>query len=240
MENAGYIGLSYQLALQRKMDMVSNNIANMDTTGFKSQHMRFKEHVSARDAAQPISMVSDMGAYKNFNGGTIISTENPLDIALLGNGFLQVRSPDGGDMVTRNGRMLINSNNQLATADGSLVLGRGGQPITLPDGETSIRITPDGMISGKQGQIGELGIVSFQDPQSLQPVGDNMFTGGGGPLPDTTTRIQQGALEGSNVNPILEMTDMMTVQRNYQSVARMLQTDHDRQRDAIRKLATTN
>lgn len=240
MENAGYVGLSYQVVLQRKMDMVANNIANMDTTGYKSQQPQFKEHLSYTDPTQPLAMVEDYAEYKNFSGGALTSTENPLDIALVGNGFLGVRGIDGADYYTRNGRMQVNSTNQLVTTSGEMVLSQGGQPITIPDGETKLTISPDGVISGSQGQIGQLKIVSFANPQQLIAAGSNLYTGGGGELPDTTTRVQQGYLENSNVNPISEMTQMMQVQRAYESVARMLQTDHDRQRDTIRKLSSTN
>jgi len=239
MENAGYVGLSYQLALQRKMDMVANNVANMDTTGYKSQHVQFKEFISANDAEQPLSMVYDYAEYKDYSAGAVTSTGNPLDVALIGNGFLSVRSADGDDYFTRNGRMQINQLNQLVTTSGEQVLSQGGQPITMPDGDTNITITPDGVISGTNGPIAQLKLSSFAKPQSLEPVGNSLFKGKGEAVADTETRVQQGALEGSNVNPIFEMTKMMDVQRAYQSVARMLQTDHDRQRDAIRKLAET-
>lgn len=240
MENAGYVGLSYQVVLQRKMDMVANNIANMDTTGYKSQHPQFKEYISRAEPAQPLAMVEDYAEYKNFKDGTLTATENPLDIALVGNGFLGVRGVDGQDYYTRNGRMQTNRNNQLVTTSGEVVLGQGGQPITIPDGENKIMISPDGVISGSQGQIARLKIVSFADPQQLVSAGSSLFKGGGSEVIDTETKVQQGFLEGSNVNPIFEMTEMMSVQRAYESVARMLQNDHDRQRDMIRKLSSTN
>jgi flagellar basal-body rod protein FlgF len=239
MENAGYVGLSYQMALERKMNAIANNVANMDTTGYKSQHIQFKEYVSQTDAEQPLSLVYDYGEYKNFGGGAVTDTGNPLDIALVGNGFLKVRTVEGDEFYTRNGRLQIDNNNQLVTSSGETVLDQGGQAISIPDGESNIRITPEGTLAGKQGPFGQIGISKFQNPQLLEPVGNSLFKSSADPQPDPETRIQQGALEGSNVNPIFEMTNMMEVQRRYQSVARMLQTDHDRQRDAIRKLAET-
>jgi flagellar basal-body rod protein FlgF len=240
MENAGYVGLAYQVVLQRKMELVSNNIANMDTTGYKSQHARFKEYLSETDPQQPLAMVQDYAEYKNFSNGALTSTGNPLDIALVGNGFLGVKGTDGQDYFTRNGRMQVNNLNQLVTSSGELVQSQGGQPITIPDGETNISIAKDGSIVGKQGLIGQFKVVSFADPQSLTEVGNSLFKASGQPVADPKTEIQQGYVEGSNVNPISEMTTMMSVQRAYEGVARMLQNDHDRQRDAIRKLSQTN
>ena len=239
MENAGYVGLSYQLALERKMNAIANNIANMDTTGYKSKHVQFKEYVAQTDAQQPLSMVYDYGQFQDFSAGALTSTGNPLDVALIGNGFLAVRGEDGQTYYTRNGRLQRNSENQLVTSNGGLVLNQSGQPVTVPDGEVDISITPEGTITGRQGAVGQLGIFQFGQTQQLQPVGNSLFKSDNPPQADTTTRVQQGAIEGSNVNSILEMTDMMEVQRRYQSVARLLQTDHDRQRDAIRKLAET-
>ncbi len=239
MENAGYVGLAYQVVLERKMNTVANNIANMDTTGYKSAHPRFKEFLSQADAEQPLAMVQDYAEYKNFAGGALSDTGNPLDVALVGRGFLGVKTADGQDAFTRNGRFTVNSSNQLVTTSGETVASQGGQPITIPDGETNITITKDGLISGKQGQIGQLKIVSFPDPQQLREIGNGLYKGNGTEVADTQTTVQQGYVEGSNVNPILEMTSMMDVQRSYESVARMLQNDHDRQRDAIRKLGET-
>lgn len=240
MENASYVGLSYQVALERKMNVIANNVANMDTTGYKSHHTQFEEHISRKDRRDPISMVYDFASYQNFQGGTITATGNPLDLALVGHGFFKVRTPGGEDMYTRNGRFLIDAQDRLVTSSGELVLNQGGQPIVIPEGETDLKFTPDGVVVGRDGEIDQLSLNQFQEPQTLEAVGNNLFKANTQPVLDVETRVQQGYIEGSNVNPILEMTEMMKVQRSYQSVARMLQNDHDRQRDAITKLSRTN
>jgi flagellar basal-body rod protein FlgF len=240
MENAAYVGLSYQVALERKMNIIANNVANMDTAGFKSHHSQFEEHISRKDRRDPISMVHDLASYQNFQGGTITPTGNPLDLALVGNGFFKVRTPGGEDMFTRNGRFMIDAQDRLVTSSGELVLNQGGQPIVVPEGETDLKFTQDGVVVGRQGEIDQLSISSFTEPQTLEAVGNNLFRSSAQPVLDVQSRVQQGYIEGSNVNSIIEMTEMMKVQRSYQSVARMLQNDHDRQRDAISKLSRTN
>lgn len=240
MENAAYVGLSYQVALERKMNIIANNVANMDTTGYKSHHTQFEEHISRKDRRDPISMVHDLASYQNFQGGAITATGNPLDLALVGNGFFRVRTPGGEDMFTRNGRFMIDAQDRLVTSSGEFVLNQGGQPIVVPEGETDLKFTPDGVVVGRQGEIDQLSISSFAEPQTLEAVGNNLFRSSAQPILDVQSRVQQGYIEGSNVNPIIEMTEMMKVQRSYQSMARMLQNDHDRQRDAITKLSRTN
>ena len=240
MENASYVGLAYQAALERKMTLVSNNIANMDTTGYKASHARFKEFMTDTDPGQPLAMVEDGAEYKDFTPGSLTSTGNAMDIALSGKGFLGVKAADGQEYLTRNGRLQINSLNQIVTSSGEMVMGSGGQPITVPEGEHSVTITQDGVVSSKDGAIGELKIVAPADPQTLHEVGNSLFKSDGKDAKDTTTHVQQGYLEGSNVNPIVEMTSMMDVQRAYETMARMLQNDSDRQRDTIRKLSDTH
>jgi flagellar basal-body rod protein FlgF len=240
MENAAYVGLSYQVALERKMNVIANNVANMDTTGYKSHHTQFEEHISRKDRRDPISMVHDLASYQNFQDGALTATGNPFDLALVGNGFFKVRTPGGEDMFTRNGRFLIDAQNRLVTSSGEMVLNQGGQPIVIPEGETDVKFTLDGVVVGRQGEIDQLSISSFAEPQTLEAVGNNLFKSSSQPVLDVQSRVQQGYIEGSNVNPVIEMTEMMKVQRSYQSVARMLQNDHDRQRDAISKLSRTN
>lgn len=235
MENTGYVALSYAVGLERKMDIVSNNIANVDTNGYRASHMIFKEHVVNASKQKPISMVEDVGNYRNFQAGPVRQTGNKLDVALQGNGFLAV-STQNGEKYTRNGAMTINNLGQLVSAEGNPYVDNGGQPITLPANTANVMIAADGTISTPEGQVGQLKIVRFEDPQQMTPVGSSLYESKQEGVPDATTTVTQGALEGSNVNAVIEMTDMIEVMRKYQSVAQILQNEHDSQINMIQKL----
>lgn len=235
MENTGYVALSYAIGLERKMDLVANNIANIDTSGYKSSHILFNEYIVRPQRHDPLSMVNDYGNYRNFDAGTIQVTGNPLDVALEGNGFLAVMTDDG-EYYTRNGNLRLDQQGQLITSGGDPVLDTGGKPIIIPADSGHLTITPEGTISGEQGDIAVLRLVRFDNPQELLAVGHNLYETAQPAIPDDTTRVHQGAIEGSNVNAVMEMTNMIEVMRKYQSVARLLQNEHDSQINMIQKL----
>jgi flagellar basal-body rod protein FlgF len=238
MENTIYVGLSSQVALQSRMDMIANNIANIDTAGFKAGNMLFSEHLVRKNSDAPMSMVSDYANYRDFTQGTMQQTGNPLDVALEGNGFLAVQSPDGSTKYTRNGSMLKNNLGQLVSSTGGAYLNNGGQPISIPPDAKEITILTDGTVTTDQGPVSQLQVVRFENPLDITPVGDSMFETSQAPIPDNTkTRVQQGMLEGSNVNSVLEMTKMIEVMRRYEGVARMLQKDAEIQSSMIQRLS---
>jgi flagellar basal-body rod protein FlgF len=245
MENAQLVSLSRQIALQRQMDVVANNIANLNTTGFKAESILFEEFVmpAARDqnfaiADQPLSFTQDWATVHDMSGGAIVMTGSPLDVALEGDGFLVVDTP-AGERWTRSGALQVNSEGVLVTFDGNPVMGDGGE-IRFDANETTISIDATGAISTNAGAKGRLRIVEFANTQELAREGDNLFVGGT-PMPAATaTRVVQGAIEKSNVSGVAEMSEMIRVQRAYQSVAAMMQRQDDIQRAAIQKLGTLN
>jgi flagellar basal-body rod protein FlgF len=250
MENASLIGLSRQIALQRELDVVANNIANLDTTGFKTDGVVFQEHLmpvaranqfSAAD--RKLSFVQDRATWHDLSQGPVQQTGNPLDIAINGNAFLAVQTPRG-ERYTRNGALQINATGELVTSEGYRVLGDGG-PITLQNGDRDVSISADGTISVREGKNttdslrGKLRLVSFAEPQRLQKDGTSTFIPPDGvtPQPATNARIAQGAIEKSNVRSVVEMTRMIEVTRNYTQIAGILQQQSDMRRSAIEKLA---
>jgi flagellar basal-body rod protein FlgF len=244
MENAQLISLSRQIALQRQMDVVANNIANLNTTGFKAESILFEEFVMpvARDqnfapTDQALSFTHDWATMHDMQGGAIVQTGNPLDVALQGEGFLAVVTP-GGERWTRAGALQVDAEGVLVNFDGHPVLGDGGE-IRFDPEETTITIDASGAIATNAGAKGRLRIVEFADPQELAREGDNLFVGGT-PLPATATRVVQGAIERSNVSGVAEMSEMIRVQRAYQSVAAMMERQDDVRRSAIQKLGTLN
>lgn len=252
MENALLVGLSRQMALERELDVVANNIANVNTSGFKSESSVFEEYLMpiARENqfAGPdtsVRFVLDRTNFRNFGSGPIQRTGNPLDIAIEGNAFLAVQTA-AGERYTRNGSMQINATGQLVMSDGTPVAGDNG-PIIFQATDRNISIAADGRISVIEGangsvetQRGKLKLVTFTNPQVLQAEGGNLFSAPASqqPQPATFPRVIQGAIEGSNVNAVYEMTRMIEINRAYTQIATMLQGESDLRKSSIDKLAT--
>lgn len=250
MQNTLLVGLSRQVALRRELDVVANNIANLNTTGFKSAGALFEEYVGPNARAanvsggdRRVSFVRDRATWIDLSQGPIERTGNPLDIALDGKGYLAVQTPQG-ERYTRNGALQINSSGELVTNEGYQVLGESG-PITLQPKDRDVTISPDGTISVREGsaaidaQRGKLRMVAFDKPNLLQKDGAGTFNVPEGVTqqPDTNTRIVQGAVEKSNVRSVVEMTRMIEVTRAYTQVATLLTQQADLNRTAIEKLA---
>jgi flagellar basal-body rod protein FlgF len=246
MQNAFLIGLSRQVALSREMDVVANNIANIDTTGYKADGSLFEEYLSSSartDSGARISYVRDRGVWHDMNAGGMQRTGNPLDVAIDGDGFFTVQTPRG-QRYTRNGSFKINAAGQLVTAEGDPVLGSGG-PITFQPNDRQISISPDGTISVRQGSStadsvrGTLTVVNFANPQQLQKDSGSTFQAAAGmtPQPATGAKIVQGELEKSNVRGVVEMSRMIEITRSYMQIASMLQQQSDVSQQSIDKLA---
>ncbi len=242
MENAQLIGLSRQIGLQRQMDVVANNMANINTTGFKAENLLFEEYKMpvARDRDffypdQPLSYTDDWATVHDLSSGPLLDTDNPLDVALQGEGFLVVETP-GGERYTKAGSLGIGPDGTLMDPSGNPILGTGG-PIQFDASEVDISISPDGTISSSAGLKGTLRIVEFADPQTVERFGDNLWTGGT-PVPATGTRIVQGSIEKSNVSGITEMSDMIRVQRAYESIASLMHKQDEQRRTAIQRLGS--
>jgi flagellar basal-body rod protein FlgF len=247
MENTLLIGLSRQLVLERQMDVVANNIANVNTSGFKADRSLFQEYLMpvahednfvGRD--RRLSYVQDRATFHDFAKGPSEQTKNPLDVAIDGSGFLVVQTA-AGERYTRDGGMQINNQGQLVTATGDPVLGTSG-PIVFQPTDHDISIAADGNITVLEGVNridsvrGKLRLVSFAAAQALLKEGSNLYSGGAAQA-DTTSKINQGFIEKSNVSSVTEMTRMIEVTRTYTQIAAMLQTQSDLHKSAIEKLA---
>lgn len=244
MENTLLVGLSRQAALRRSLDVIANNIANLNTSGFKADGMVFQEFATpaARSnqftgADRRISFVSDRATWHDMRGGAVQQTGNPLDVAIEGNAFLAVQTP-GGERYTRNGALQINSAGELVTSEGFRVLGDGG-PITLQREDRNIAIARDGTISAGGGERGKLRLVDFAQPGRLQKDGSSNFLAPNGVQPQAATQatLVQGAVEKSNVQSVLEMTRMIDVTRTYAAIAQLTQSQGELGRTAINRLA---
>jgi flagellar basal-body rod protein FlgF len=250
MQNMLLVGLSRQMTLERQMDVVANNVANVNTSGFKADRSLFEEYLQSgahednfTSGDRRLSFVQDRGTFHDFSEGGTEQTKNPLDVAIDGRGFLVVQTP-AGERYTRDGGLQINNLGQLVTAGGNPVLGASG-PIVLQPTDHDISIAADGNISVQEGIAhtdsvrGKLRMVSFADAQKLLKAGSNLYSAGAGTAaqPDTTSRVRQGFIEKSNVNSVTEMSRMIEITRTYTQISTMLQTQSDLHKSAIEKLA---
>lgn len=240
MENAQLVSLSRQIALQHQMDVVANNIANINTTGFKASDLMFEDYLipAARDndftgLDRQVHFTQDWSTMHDMSEGSVEQTGNELDVALMGEGFLTVQTP-GGTRYTRSGALAINSEGTLVDLNGNAVMGASG-PISFDDSDTTITIGTDGTVATNNGTKGKLAIAQFTDPQILAREGDNYFSGPAGNTP-VTTRVMQGAIEKSNVSGVTELTTMIRVQRAYQSLASLMQRQDELRSGAIQRL----
>lgn len=250
MENMLLVGLSRQVTLERQLDVVANNMANVNTTGFKADKSLFEEYLRSgahednfarRD--RNVSFVQDRATMHDFSQGANEQTKNPLDVAIDGNAFLAVQTP-GGERYTRDGSLQINAQGQLVTASGYPVLGTSG-PIVFQPTDKNINIAADGNITVMEGISrvdsvrGKIRLVSFDQPQKLMKEGSNLYSAGAGttPAPSKTARVNQGFIEKSNVSAVMEMTRLMDVTRAYTKISTMLQQQGDLRKSALEKLA---
>ena len=240
METPTYIVLSRQLGLTRNMEVVANNLANTNTTGFKAEGMVFSEFLIRAEKPTKLSYVQDLATWRDQREGEVQITGNDLDLAIQGEGYFVLQGPNG-PIYTRNGRFQLNADGEVVNQAGYPVLA-GGAPLIVNPEDGPLNVAEDGMMSANALQggnvpviYGQVDVVTFADPQQLRPIGSSGFQSDQAPLPapGENFKIQQRMLEGSNVQSIIEMTNMITVQRSYQSAQRFLEGEHERMRRAV-------
>ena len=244
MDNSLLVSLSQQLAAYRSMDVIANNLANVSTPGFKRESAKFEEYITkvapseGQSGQQAISFVKDAGISRDLSQGNVENTGAPLDLAINGNGFFAVQTPSG-IRYTRDGHFTLDANGQVVTGDGYALQGDGGAITITPD-DQNIKIGQDGtiasMVNGVANQIGKVQLSDFADDSALTKQGDNLYSTSQAPTVTTASTIKQGALESSNVQPVLEISHMIEVMRAYQATASLSQSREDLTRQAIDKL----
>jgi len=244
MENSLLVSLSQQLATYRAMDVIANNIANVSTPGFKRDSAKFEEYVAMMRPAegqkgmQPVSFVKDAGVTRDTGQGNIEQTGAPLDLAISGKGYFAVQTP-AGLRYTRDGHFSLDGSGNLVTSQGYQVQGDGGA-ITIAPTDGDINIAPDGMISsvvrGVGNQLGKIKVVDFADNSLLTKQGSSLYSTGQTPNTPATVNIRQGALEASNVQPVIEISKMLEVQRAYEATANLSKSEEDMMSQAIQRL----
>lgn len=235
MESTGLILLSRQTALQRHMEVLANNIANANTTGFKAQRMLLETQKVKPQFNDELNFVIDRATMRDTSTGPMVRTGNELDFALQGEGYFGIRTPQG-IQYTRAGSFTLNSNGDVVTQEGYPVLSSDGQPLNVPPDATELALDASGRILTDIGEVGKLQIKVFKREQEMLETERGLYQTKEAGEDATDTRVVQGAIEQSNVRPVVEMTRVSEAVRAYQQTMALIQGEHDRLRSAIRTL----
>lgn len=239
MDNIFYLGLRTQQALERRIATTASNLANVNTTGFKADAIRFQVAVvdPARSSDRPhdIRFVRDAGLVRDFSQGPLKTTGEPFNLAIEGDGFFAVQGPDG-TAYTRDGSFELSEDGTLVTSDGRAVLDDAGAPIVFDTRGETAQIDAQGRIRVGAANIGALQLVSFTNQADLRKIGDNLFDAGTQPPEPFTGKVTQGALEQSNVNAVTAITDLIQISRAYEGAARIVQSTDDLRQRALQRL----
>lgn len=244
MDNTLYVSLSRQMTLRREMDIIANNIANADTTGFKVENLMVRTEPArpARmaDGPNPVKFVLDDGVARDFTQGSMRTTGATFDLAIEGKGFFKVDTA-AGERFTRDGRFTLSPEGKITTQDGDAVQGESGDIVVDP-AKGQVAIAKDGTVSQGINIIGKVEVSRFDDLSSLRKDGDNLFRNVSNqtaqPAPDA--RVHQGMLEGSNVKTIEQVTRLIEVNRAYDSISKMMADTSDLSRRSIERIGKLN
>ncbi|MDN5379023.1 flagellar basal-body rod protein FlgF [Thermodesulfobacterium sp.] len=218
--------------LDRRLTVTTNNLANVDTPGYKEDRLSFQEVLMKKIGPKGKRAFKETVPYLNKEQGILEHTQNPLHFAIVGEGFFKVQTPNG-IAYTRAGNFTIDTQRRLVTPEGYPVLVNGtplvvdpgmarGGLITMED--YRLQVSPDGVLSIDGTELGRFDVVTFQDLNKLKKVGENLYIAEGmEEIPATNYEIRQGFIEKSNVNPIREMVGLIEIQRTFQSVQKSIQ-----------------
>ncbi len=242
MDSPGYIVLSRMAAQQRAQAVTANNLANADTPGFRLSRPVHAEHDTQQRFTQRIpggrevNYTWDRATWRDDSRGPLTRTGNPLDVALSGEGFFAVETTRG-ERYTRAGRFTIGADGSLMDHHGHTVLNDAGNRIAVSPNDTRIEVRGDGSIVSENGTLGRLRVVRFDDAQALRAEGDRLFDAAGQePRPVERPGVMQGAVEGSNVQAVLEITRMMAEVREFQLATQFADREGERLTTAVDRI----
>jgi flagellar basal-body rod protein FlgF len=233
VSNGIYAATAGAVAQSNALDATANNIANASTTGFHGDRVTFREALAAARSPDLTNVSSGTTRIDN-QAGALIQTENPLDLALDGDGYFAVTTP-AGPRYTRAGNFQLDDQKALVTADGFAVRGEGGAAIHVPPEASLVAVAADGTVSADGEAIGKLELVRFA-PNQMQRQGGSLFSATGRPQAGDPPKVRAGLLEASNVNVVRGVVDLVKVSRTYESLMRMIQGYHDIESRAAREL----
>jgi len=240
MDNSFMVGLSAQQVLQQRMDMTANNLANMTTAGFKTERLLTRElserPAAAQDSPADIAFVDAWTLQRDFSTGPLEQTGNPLDLAIEGEGFFVVQTA-AGEAYTRDGRFTLDDQGRVVTRVGEPVQGENG-PLTIDINAGQFSISREGTITQNNAQLGTFRTVAFNTPAALEKAGNNLWRSTGEtPRATENSHIAPGFVEGSNVNAVSELTQMIEISRAYQAVSKLIAQSDELRSTSIEKLA---
>ncbi len=238
MDTAVYVALSKQSGAERQMAVIANNIANANTSGYKAEAMVFSQYMNKKDPSKT-AYANDVGTVRNDAQGDLQATGNPLDLAIQGDGYFEVNSPQG-PRYTRAGNFTIDGQGYLVDHNGYTVGDAAGQAIQFQPEDQKIVIYADGRMEVDGNERATVGVFTIDDKKSLKKEGDNMYSTTQTATANLDPRVAQGMLENSNVSPIVEMTKMISVQRDYERSSNFINQVYDLQGSAIQVLGKAN
>ena len=239
MQSNFYVGMSGQLAIEKRLQTIASNVANMNTAGYRADGVTF-DKVMSNTGEVPVSFATEGQTYISRSAGDLTKTDNPLDVAPQGDAWFAIKAP-GGVVYTHDGRMKIGPGGELTTLTGNAILDAGGSAMLLDPSAGAPVIAQDGMITQAGRQVGAIGLFSI-DPTAHLTRAENS-----GVIPDkaatpildfTDAGVAQGFVEGSNVNPVLELSKLIEVQHSLDSMTSANQASDDSMQDAIKSLGS--
>jgi len=239
MQDSLYVSLSAQIALQRRLDTIADNVANASTVGFRATGIRFHDMVSGA-GQKSVSFTSTGNTYLSEAHGAMTETGNPFDFAIQGNAWFALETP-AGTVMTRDGRFSMNENGELRSIEGYAVLDAGGAPIQLDPRGGPPEAGADGSLRQNGALAGAIGLYNFDPGENFVRYGNSSVVPTGEPEPITDridVGVTQGFVEESNVNPVLEMTRLIQVQRAFEDVAAMIRQTGSSTDEAIKTLGS--
>jgi len=231
MDAASYTALTRQSGLMREMQVVANNIANISTTGFRREGIVFEEYIKNIDDGPSLSMATADARVVDLTQAGVSQTGGTFDLAIQGDGFFQVQSPDG-PRLTRAGSFTPSATGELVTNDGYPLLDEGGTAVVIPPGAGQVAIAQDGSVSANGAPLAKIGLWQPGDPLSLQHQSGTLFSADS-MQPATGGMVMQGYLEDSNVQPVREIARMIEVQRAYELGQSFMDQEDKRMRGVI-------
>lgn len=240
MDNPGYVAMSRLAAQQRNVDTIAQNLANVGTPGFRASRLLFDTWVAQqagidRPGGRSVAFAQDRASFRDHAMGTMTRTDNPLDIAITGEAFFVIDTPRG-ERFTRAGRFTIAPDGRITTSEGYALMDTQNRPLVVTAQDTRLTVAPDGTLESENGPIGRIRLVDFADRNLLRPEGDVLFVAQVEPEPAVDAKLVQGMVEESNVQPILEMTRLMSEVREFQFVTQFVEREGERQTNAIERL----
>lgn len=241
MQSGLYVALSSQMSIQKRLETIANNVANASTPGFRREEVKFEAMLS-NSSSESVAFASPGDSYIKRDPGQMIRTGNPLDVAVQGDAWFALQTPSGV-VYTRDGRMQMTAEGELQSVAGYPILDAGGAAIQVNPNAGPIQISNDGMITQNDLQLGAIGLFTL-DPTAKLSRFENS-----GVIPDipgaptldfNRVGVVQGHIEGSNVNPMWEMSQLIMTSRSYDAVSKSVDQSEDSLREAIKALAPSS